>query len=112
MHSLIHRGNNALHIAVKEGHLEVVRVLLTESQIDAEAVNFKGRNPLHILANFGNDNAVAIFDLFLECMPDYPLDKTDADGSTGKILSKKKEMTFPMSNDDDPWEFQHYYSLT
>ena len=43
---LIHisRGNNALHMAVKEGHWEVVRVLLTESQINAEATNFKGLN--------------------------------------------------------------------
>ena len=79
-----YRGNNALHIAVKEGHMEVIRVLLTESQIDAEATNFKGRNQLHILANFANENAVAIFDLFLECMPNYPLDKMDSDGNTGK----------------------------
>lgn len=33
--------DNALHIAVREGHLNVVRVLLTESSIDAEAVNLK-----------------------------------------------------------------------
>ena len=32
-------------MAVKEGHWEVVRVLLTESQINAEATNFKGWNP-------------------------------------------------------------------
>ena len=32
-------------MAVKEGHWEVVRVLLTESQINAEATNFKGQNP-------------------------------------------------------------------
>ncbi len=36
------RGNNALHLAIKEGHLDVVRVLLTESHIDAEAFNHKG----------------------------------------------------------------------
>ena len=36
------RGNNALHAAVKEGHINVVRALLTESQIDAEAFNNKG----------------------------------------------------------------------
>ena len=63
--------------------MEVVRVLLTESQIEAEATNFKERNPLHILANFATDAAVAIFDLFLECMSNYSLDKTDADGNTG-----------------------------
>ena len=72
-------------MAVKEGHWEVVRVLLTESQINAEATNFKGRNPLHILGNFVSDNAVAIFDLFLECMPEYPLDKIDGDGNTGNV---------------------------
>ncbi|KAJ8978783.1 hypothetical protein NQ317_015507 [Molorchus minor] len=38
-------NDNALHIAVREGHLNVVRTLLTESSIDAEAVNLKGRNP-------------------------------------------------------------------
>lgn len=36
------RGNSALHQAVKEGNLEVVRVLLTESRIDAEATGNKG----------------------------------------------------------------------
>ena len=38
------RGNNALHLAVKEGHLQVIRVLLTESQIDAEAINNKSKS--------------------------------------------------------------------
>ena len=36
------RANNALHLAVREGNLEVIRTLLTESRIDAEAVNGKG----------------------------------------------------------------------
>lgn len=84
------RGNGALHLAVKEGHLDVVRVLLTESQIDAEAVNAKGRNPLHILANFAKDSAVAIFDLFLECMPEYPIDRVDGDGNTALLLAYMK----------------------
>ena len=74
--------------------MEVVRVLLTESQIEAEATNFKGRNPLHILANFANDNAVAIFDLFLECMPNYPLDKMDSDGNTGNLQPCKLHARF------------------
>ena len=79
------RGNNALHDAVKEGHLNVVRALLTESQIDAEAFNNKGRNPMHVLANFGKENSAAIFDLFMECMPEYPINKTDSEGSTRKL---------------------------
>ena len=71
----------------------MIRVLLTESQISAETTNFKGRNPLHILANFAQDNAVAIFDLFFECMPDYPLDKTDGDGNTGTVHEITKNIT-------------------
>ena len=79
------RGNNALHLAVKEGHLEVVRVLLTESEVDAEAVNNKGRNSLHVLANFGKDTSVPIFLLFMECMPAYPINRPDAEGNSGKF---------------------------
>lgn len=70
-------GDNALHVAVREGHLAVVRVLLTESPIDAEAVNVKGRNPLHELCRCGKENAAAICELFLECMSDYPINKPD-----------------------------------
>ena len=79
------RGNNALHLAVKEGHLSVVRVLLTESEIDAEAPNNKGRNPLHVLANFGKETSVDIFGLFMECMPNYPLNRPDADGNSRRL---------------------------
>lgn len=43
----------------------------------------RGQSPLHILGQYGKENAAAIFELFLECMPEYPLDKPDAEGSTG-----------------------------
>lgn len=66
-------GDNALHVAVREGHVAVVRALLTECTLNAEAVNLKGRNPLHELARCGRDNAATICELFLECMPNYPL---------------------------------------
>ncbi|CAH2007521.1 unnamed protein product [Acanthoscelides obtectus] len=69
--------DNALHIAVREGSISVVRALLTQSTIDAEAVNLKGRNPLHELCKYGKENAAAICELFLECMPDYPINKLD-----------------------------------
>lgn len=39
---------------------------------------------MHILGQYGKDNAAAICDLFLECMPEYPLDKPDAEGNTGR----------------------------
>lgn len=48
----------------------------------------RGQSPMHILGQYGKDNAAAIFDLFLECMPEYPLDKPDAEGNTGKMLGE------------------------
>ncbi|XP_055853313.1 rabankyrin-5 [Episyrphus balteatus] len=81
-------GNNALHIAVREGHLNVVRELLTESSINAEAFNMKGRNPLHELCRTGKDNtAAAICELFIECMPKYPINVPDMDGNTPLLLA-------------------------
>lgn len=44
----------------------------------------RGQSPMHILGQYGKDNAAAICDLFLECMPEYPLDKPDAEGNTGR----------------------------
>ncbi|XP_060532687.1 rabankyrin-5 isoform X2 [Cylas formicarius] len=82
--------DNALHIAVREGHLSVVRALLTESNINAEAVNFKGRNPLHELCKYGKDNAAAICELFLECMPNYPINEQDVNGNSPLLLAYMK----------------------
>jgi rabankyrin-5 len=66
-------------------NLQVVRALLTESTIDAEAKNLRGQNPLHVLAIYGKDSvAASICELFLECMPQYPLDEPDLEGNTGK----------------------------
>lgn len=81
------KGNNALHVAVQCGHVEAVRVLLTESSINAEAFNARGQNPLHILSQYAKDNAVAIFDLFRQSMPEYPLNALDADENTALFLA-------------------------
>ena len=43
----------------------------------------RGQNPMHILGQYGKENSAAIFDLFMECMPDYPIDKPDINGNTG-----------------------------
>ncbi|KAK7925651.1 hypothetical protein WMY93_007961 [Mugilogobius chulae] len=83
-------GNNALHLAVMQGRLNNVRVLLTESTIDAEAFNLRGQSPMHILGHYGKENAAAIFELFLECMPEYPLDKPDNEGNTVLLLAYMK----------------------
>lgn len=40
---------------------------------------------MHVLGHYGKENAAAIFELFLECMPEYPLDKPDNEGNTGKV---------------------------
>uniref|UniRef100_A0A1L8DIW4 Ankyrin n=1 Tax=Nyssomyia neivai TaxID=330878 RepID=A0A1L8DIW4_9DIPT len=81
-------GNNALHIAVREGHLSIVRELLTESGINAEAVNNKGFNPMLELCRTGKDTTAAtICELFLECMPKYPINQTDFQGNTPLLLA-------------------------
>ncbi|KAK3918454.1 Rabankyrin-5 [Frankliniella fusca] len=83
-------GDSALHIACREGHLQVVRTLLEESQLNAETMNLKGQNPLHVLARHGKDNSSAICELFLEFMPDYPINKADLDGNTALMLAYMK----------------------
>ncbi|KAL7834912.1 hypothetical protein SRHO_G00291590 [Serrasalmus rhombeus] len=83
-------GNNALHLAVMQGRLNNVRALLTESNIDAEAYNLRGQSPMHVLGHYGKENAAAIFELFLECMPEYPLDKPDNEGNTVLLLAYMK----------------------
>ena len=65
--------------------------------MSAEAANNKGRSPLHEFARFSEDyfcilfrdislgrftekNAVEMLELFLECMPEYNIDRPDGDG--------------------------------
>lgn len=72
-----------MHIACREGHLQVVQTLLEESQINAEAVTLKCRNPLHELAKHSKESAAAICEVFLETMPKYPLEVQDGEGNTG-----------------------------
>lgn len=43
---------------------------------------------MHVLGQYGKENAAAIFELFLECMPEYPLDKVDNEGNTGRKESR------------------------
>ncbi|XP_050504422.1 rabankyrin-5 [Diabrotica virgifera virgifera] len=80
-------NDNAFHIAMREGHLNVVKVLLTESYIDVEAVNLKGRNPLHELCKYGKDNAATICGLLLECIPTYPINNPDILGNSPLLLA-------------------------
>ncbi|XP_064648552.1 rabankyrin-5-like isoform X2 [Lineus longissimus] len=79
--------NNALHIAVQHGNINTVRVLLTESRINAEGFNMRGQTPMHILGQYGKENAAAIFELFKESMPEYPIDRQDAEGNNVLLLA-------------------------
>ena len=80
--------NNALHFACQKGNLATCKVLLSESQIDAEAVNLRGQNCLHLLSAYGKEASNAsIFDLFISSMPEYPINKMDADGNTPLLLA-------------------------
>lgn len=47
----------------------------------------RGQSPMHVLGHYGKENAAAIFELFLECMPEYPLDKPDNEGNTGTVAA-------------------------
>lgn len=81
-------GNNALHIAMRESVMPVVKELLTESRINAELPNTKGRSPLHELCRCGRDNlAASICELFIECMPNYPINQPDVQGNTPLLLA-------------------------
>jgi len=42
-----------------------------------------GQNVLHVLGQFGKENAAAIFDLIMECRPQLPVDQLDVNGNTG-----------------------------
>ncbi len=44
-----------------------------------------------MLAVFGKENSSAIFDLFLECMPEYPINKVDAEGNSRTENAKQKK---------------------
>lgn len=81
--------NNALHLACQNGNLNSCKVLLTDSQISASATNLRGQNPVHLLALHGKENAAAILDIFMQCMPEYPINSQDGEGNTALILAYK-----------------------
>lgn len=81
--------NNALHLACQNGNLSSCKVLLSESRISAEALNLRGQNPVHLLAQHGKENAHAILDIFMQCMPEYPINTQDGEGNTPLLLAYK-----------------------
>lgn len=59
---------------------------------------FSGQNPLHVLGQYGKENAAAIFELFMECMPNYPVDQLDSNGNTGEVISCNLRQTLSPEN--------------
>lgn len=80
-------GDTALTAAARAGHIAAVRTLLADTNIDAKTLNARGRNALHELCWCKKDNAAAICELFLEYMPDYPINNTDSQGNTPLLLA-------------------------
>lgn len=54
-------------------------------QIDAELRNMRGQNPLHLASGSGREAAASLLALFLQCMPEYPINAPDLDGNSRKI---------------------------
>ena len=81
-------GNSALHTAARLCHVAVSEVLLTQSHIDAESLNMRGQNPLHLAASSGREASASLLALFLQCMPQYPINAPDIDGNSRKIISQ------------------------
>ncbi|CAF4426489.1 unnamed protein product, partial [Adineta steineri] len=81
--------NTALHLAIQNGHIDVVRCLLAESDVDVLTLNAKGMNCLHVLAAFCKNNTQAIFEILLKHHSTFPLDIQDSQGNTALILAYK-----------------------
>lgn len=82
---------------LQHGHVAISRVLLCESQISAVALNLRGQNPLHMLAVHQPSTASAIAKIFLEAMPEYPLDALDVHGNTGNSANTDLGTSFVSS---------------
>uniref|UniRef100_A0A8C4SLQ6 Ankyrin repeat and FYVE domain containing 1 n=1 Tax=Erpetoichthys calabaricus TaxID=27687 RepID=A0A8C4SLQ6_ERPCA len=104
VNELTKHRQTALHLAAQQDLPTICSVLL-ENGVDFAAVDENGNNgrreclitfcsrgqsPMHILGQYGKENAAAIFELFLECMPEYPLDKPDNEGNTVLLLAYMK----------------------
>ncbi|CAG0892800.1 unnamed protein product [Darwinula stevensoni] len=79
--------DTVLHVAMKQGRLSAIRILLRVPGIDPWAVNLRGHTPLHTLARYGADNAGAILDALLSSFRSYPIDQQDLGGNTALLLA-------------------------
>ena len=51
---------------------------------------------MHVLGQYGKENAAAIFQLFIETMPTYPIDQPDMEGNTGKTPPPQESRMDPL----------------
>jgi ankyrin repeat protein len=79
--------NTPLHLAVKLGHIDCVKVLLEESSANLGVTNAMGQNVLHTLAKYAHENAASIFHLILRSIHNFPLNIPDGEGNTALLLA-------------------------
>ncbi|PAA93125.1 hypothetical protein BOX15_Mlig019813g1, partial [Macrostomum lignano] len=84
-------GETPLHLAMREGHLPVCRLLLQQHRRPRpqllSAANIRGQTPLHLLAQYGRENAASIFDCVMAAEPQTSVDLPDAEGNTALLLA-------------------------
>jgi len=54
------REQSALSIAVEEGHIDVVRLLLRDKWVQHDAPDYQGRSPLSLAAGAGHGDIVKL----------------------------------------------------
>jgi len=62
MNAMDDQGSTALHAAVRAGHTDVVRKLLSHPAVRPDAANAQGETPLHALARYPKESSVAILE--------------------------------------------------
>ena len=78
-------GELILHMAVKGGHMDLVRSLLTYPCIDANSPNEEGLSPLLIAASYGHTDIVRL--LLDNCRKSINTTARDRSGSTALIIA-------------------------
>lgn len=77
--AITHKGKNALHIAAKHGHLEVVTFLLEEYPHMADKITIKRKTVLHCALKSKNRS---LFELLLPHCSNFIVNVSDSNGMT------------------------------
>ncbi|KAG7969841.1 hypothetical protein I3843_07G053000, partial [Carya illinoinensis] len=93
-------GMSALHIAAEQGHLKVVKKVVSEFASTYELLDNKGRTPLHVAAESGKSFFTLRF--LISKVPDDLINKQDSSGNTPLHLAAVHahfKTLLPLSND-------------